>query len=92
MDGEPAELSSGGGGGGGAAAGSVGEGVGVAFVVDSEVTGFLMMGALTPNCKKHSGGRAVGRAGGPSCLGLGWWADWVLSKQAGGWAGGWAHG
>lgn len=27
-----------------------------------QVTGYLMMGALTPNCKKHSGGR-------PCCLG-----------------------
>ena len=32
-------------------------GTGSAFVVDSEVTGMLMMGALTPNCKKHSGER-----------------------------------
>jgi hypothetical protein len=31
-------------------------GSGIAFVVDAEVTGYLMMGALTPNCKKHSGG------------------------------------
>ena len=42
-----------------------GEGTGVAFVVDSEVTGYLMMGALTPGCKKHSvtlfeGGRVYG--------------------------------
>lgn len=38
---------------------------GVALVVDSEVTGFLMMGALTPAVKKHSvtlfeGGRVYG--------------------------------
>ncbi|KAI3436452.1 hypothetical protein D9Q98_005869 [Chlorella vulgaris] len=47
-------------GGGGAAGGT-----GIAFVVDAEVTGYLMMGALTPNCKKHSvtlfeGGRVYG--------------------------------
>ncbi|PSC69009.1 puromycin-sensitive aminopeptidase isoform X1 [Micractinium conductrix] len=40
-------------------------GSGIAFVVDAEVTGYLMMGALTPNCKKHSvtlfeGGRVYG--------------------------------
>jgi len=38
----------------------------IALVVDSEITGFLMMGALTPNCKKHSvtlfeGGRVYGK-------------------------------
>ncbi|RMZ53760.1 hypothetical protein APUTEX25_003899 [Auxenochlorella protothecoides] len=45
-------------------------GRGVALVVDSEVTGYLMMGALTPACKRHSvslfeGGRPalVPRAG-----------------------------
>jgi len=37
----------------------------VAFVVDSEITGFLMMGALTPDVKRHSvtlfeGGRVYG--------------------------------
>lgn len=41
------------------------EGGGVALVVDAEVTGFLMMGALTPAVKKHSvtlfeGGRVYG--------------------------------
>ena len=40
---------------------------GLAFVVDSDVTGFLMMGALTPEVKKHSvtlfeGGRVYGAA------------------------------
>ncbi len=30
------------------------EGAGVALVVDSEVTGYLMMGALSPGLKKHS--------------------------------------
>uniref|UniRef100_A0A1D1ZYZ5 Protein FAM91A1 n=1 Tax=Auxenochlorella protothecoides TaxID=3075 RepID=A0A1D1ZYZ5_AUXPR len=42
-------------------------GRGVALVVDSEVTGYLMMGALTPACKRHSvslfeGGRVSGAA------------------------------
>lgn len=42
-------------------------GTSIALVVDSEITGFLMMGALTPNCKKHSvtlfeGGRVYGKA------------------------------
>ena len=35
----------------------------MAFVVDAEVTGYLMMGALTPNCKKHSGTKATLLAG-----------------------------
>jgi hypothetical protein len=44
-----------------------GAGAGVALVVDAEVTGFLMMGALTPAVKKHSvtlfeGGRIAGAA------------------------------
>eukprot|EP00887_Chlorella_sp_A99_P002714 scaffold6.g2714.t1 len=48
-----------------AGGGAAGGGTGVAFVVDSEVTGYLMMGALTPGCKKHSvtlfeGGRVYG--------------------------------
>jgi hypothetical protein len=46
----------------GAGAGAAG---GVALVVDSEVTGYLMMGALTPGCKRHAvtlfeGGRVCG--------------------------------
>lgn len=41
------------------------QGAGVALVVDSEVTGYLMMGALSPGLKKHSvtlfeGGRITG--------------------------------
>jgi len=49
----------------GDAAGFENENGGVALVVDAEVTGFLMMGALTPAVKKHSvtlfeGGRVYG--------------------------------
>lgn len=41
------------------------QGAGIALVVDSEVTGYLMMGALSPALKKHSvtlfeGGRITG--------------------------------
>lgn len=49
-----------------AAGDTISSGSGIALVVDSEVTGYLMMGALSPGLKRHSvtlfeGGRISGQ-------------------------------